>query len=144
MPLSLVKWPSRSHWESIYRPSQMLRGIFSLFPAYRRNKWKHTTESTENKEMITITHRYILYKYFSVCRVTCPKLDQCWPTVYAAGSTMVPHRVESVWRGSTISLISIFLLCINKVLQTVQRPRVCSAVYGTVHNKEPLKSDIRK
>ena len=30
-------------------------------------------------------------------------------------------------------------ICAYTVLQTVQRPRVCSAVYGGVHYKEPLK-----
>ena len=30
--------------------------------------------------------------------------------------------------------------CAYTVLQTVQRPGVCSAAYGTVHYKEPLKS----
>ena len=30
--------------------------------------------------------------------------------------------------------------CVFTVIQTVQRPGVYSAVYGTVHNKEPLKS----
>ena len=30
--------------------------------------------------------------------------------------------------------------CAYTVLQTVQRPGVCSDVYGTVHYKEPLKS----
>ena len=27
-----------------------------------------------------------------------------------------------------------------RVLRTDQRPGVCSAVYGTIHDKEPLKS----
>ena len=30
--------------------------------------------------------------------------------------------------------------CAYTLLQTVQRPGVCSAVYGTTHYKEPLKS----
>ena len=30
--------------------------------------------------------------------------------------------------------------CAHTVLQTVPIPGVCSAVYGTVHYKEPLKS----
>ena len=30
--------------------------------------------------------------------------------------------------------------CAYRVLQTVKRPRVYSAAYGTVHYKEPLKS----
>ena len=33
----------------------------------------------------------------------------------------------------------IFVYCPYTVLQTLERPGVCSAVYGTVHNKEPLK-----
>ena len=30
--------------------------------------------------------------------------------------------------------------CAYTMIQTVQRPGVCSAVYDTVHYKEPLKS----
>ena len=35
------------------------------------------------------------------------------------------------------------ILCINTVLQTVQVPGVCSAVYGTVLYEEPLKSFVK-
>ena len=59
--------------------------------------------------------------------------------------TRLPAHLVRLWLETRrywvrISVQLNVLSCAYTLLQIVQRPGVCSAVYGTVHYKEPLKS----
>ena len=48
-------------------------------------------------------------------------------------------QIESYWVRILVGSDVCYRGCTYTVLQTVQRPGLCSDVYGTVHYKEPLK-----
>ena len=63
--------------------------------------------------------------------------------MYSGTGAHVPGLVGSFetqryWVQIPVDLI--FGGCAYKVLQTVQKPGLCSAVFGTVHYKAPLNS----
>ena len=65
--------------------------------------------------------------------------------MYSGTGAHVPGLVSSFetqryWAQIPVDLIYVIGGCAYKVLQTVQKPGVCSAVFGTVHYKAPLNS----